>query len=174
MSPIEHFNAFCVLFAQLKSICESGSQRRESQEAKDVCKKMYGHYPFFEDKMVKYMDKFTSSLVSMGFSFEEMVKFNKVDKPNKVDVGELDRSEEVKVTGKFSCAKLVDSNERGKIYNYNEHTVPLEKLSLEDFQLLRQRTLDNIKREQHMLATGQRPKSRQPKTWSLPDAARDW
>jgi hypothetical protein len=168
MSPIEHFNAFCVLFAQLKSVCDSGAQRRESQEAKDICKKMYGHYPFFDDKMVKYMDKFTSSLVSMGFSFEDMVKFNRVD------VGDLERAEEVRVTGKFECAKLVDANERGKIYNYNEHTVPLEKLSLEDFQLLRQRTNDNIKREQHMLATGQRPKSRQPKTWSLPDAARDW
>lgn len=168
MSPLEHLNAFCVLFAQLKGICDSGAQRRESPEAKEIHNKMYGHYPFLTDKMVKYIDQYTGSLASMGFSFEEMVKFNRVD------VGDLERSEDVRISGKFSCAKLVSSNELGNIYNYNEHTVPLEKLSPEDFQLLRQRTIDNIKKEQHMLATGQRPKSRQPKKWSLPDAARDW
>lgn len=168
MLPIEHFNAFCVLFAQLKGICDSGAQRKESQEAKDICKEMYGHYPFFDDKMVKYMDQFTNSLVSMGFSFVDMVKYNRID------ISDIEKNENVRVTGKFSCAKLVDSNERGKIYNYNEYSVPLERLPPEEFQMIRLKTIDNIKKEQYMLATGQRPKSRQPKTWSLPDAARDW
>jgi hypothetical protein len=168
MTPNEHLNAFCVLFAQLKNICDSGAQRRESKEAKDVCKKMYGHYPFLDDKMVKYLDQFTQQLVSMGFNFDEMKQ------SNKVDVADLDSSPEVKITGKFEYAKLVDSNSNGKIYNYNEHSKPYNQLSPEDFEILKQRTLQNIKNEQLMMATGKKPKQAQPRTWSLPDAARDW
>lgn len=168
MAPIEHLNAFCVLFAKLKEICESGPQRKDSQEAKDVIKKMYGHYPFLNDEMVKYMDTFTGALVSMGFNFDEMTKVNKVS------VDGLDASEEVKISGKFSYASVVDANQNGKIYNYNEHSKPYNKLSPEDFQILRHKTIDNIKKEQMMMASGQRPRAPQPKTWSLPDSARDW
>lgn len=161
MSPNEHLNAFCVLFAQLKDM-------GNSEEAKVVCKKMYSHYPFLTDAMVKYLDQFTSALLSLGFNFDEMKK------ETKVDISDLDNSVDVKISGKFDYARLVDVNDRGKIYNYNEHSKPITQLPPAEFQALKKKTIENILREQQMMTTGQRPKAPQPKTWSLPDGARDW
>jgi hypothetical protein len=168
MTPNEHLNAFCVLFAQLKDVVNAGPQRRDCQEAIDVRKKMYGHYPHLNDAMVKYLDQFTGALISLGFNFDEMKT------ANKVDVSDLDQVQEVKVSGKFEFAKLVDVSEKGKIYNYNEHSKPITQLPPEEFAALKKKTIENILREQQMMATGQRPKAPQPKTWSLPDGARDW
>lgn len=168
MSPNEHLNAFCVLFAQLKDVVNSGSGRRDSQEAKDICKKMYSHYQFLTDSMIKYLDQFTGALISLGFNFDEMKK------EIRVDVSDLDNSADVKISGKFDYARLVDVNERGKIYNYNEHSKSITQLPPEEFETLKKKTIENILREQQMMATGQRPKAPQPKTWSLPDGARDW
>jgi hypothetical protein len=168
MTPLEHLNAFCVLFSQLKDICNSGGAMKESQAAVAVRKKMYGHYPFLDDKMVKYLDSFTGALISLGFNFDEMKQ------ASRIDVSDIDTSKEVAISGKFNFAKVVDANEKGKIYNYNEHSTPLTQLSSEEFQAIRQKTINNIKIEQMLMAKGQRPKAPQPKTWSLPDAARDW
>jgi len=169
MSPLEHLNAFCVLFTQLKSICESDTLKKESQEAGDIRKKMYGHYPFLDDKMVKYLDTFTSALISYGFNFDEMKNFNKID------VSDLDSIDEVKVTGSFKCAKLVDVSVNGKIYNYNEYSKPITDLPPNEFQQLKQKTIMNIKNAQIMQERGIKPQaSRQPMTWSLPDNERDW
>lgn len=171
MTPNEHLNAFCVLFAKLKEICDSGPNRRESQEAKDVRKKMYAHYPNVTDAMVKYLDQFTATLITLGFNFDEMRAASKIEK---VNVADLDQSKDVQVTGKFEFAKVVDVSEKGKIYNYNEHSTPITKLSPQEFQELKQKTIQRIKKEQEMMFSGQRPKQLQPTSWGLPDEARDW
>lgn len=168
MSPNEYLNAFCVLFAELKDIVNSGTEKRDSVEAINTRKKMYAYYPFLTDPMVKYLDQFTGALMSLGFSFDEMKK------ENRVDVSDLDKSTDVKVSGKFDFAKLVDTNELGKIYNYNEHSKSITQLPPEEFAALKKKTIDRILKEQQMMFTGQRPKFVQPKTWSLPDMARDW
>jgi hypothetical protein len=118
--------------------------------------------------MVKYLDQFTSALISLGFNFDEMKN------ANKVDVSDLEQVAEVKVSGKFEYAKLVDANANGKIYNYNEHSKSITQMPPEEFAALKKKTIENILREQQMMATGQRPRAPQPKTWSLPDGARDW
>ena len=168
MEPNGHLNAFCVLFAKLKEVCSSGSGRKESQEAKDICKKMYSHYPMVTDAMVKYLDQFTAALISLGFNFDEMKVCNKVD------VSDLDVAVEVKVTGKFEYAKLVDVNATGKIYNYNEHSIPLTSLSYEECEALKAKTINSMRKSQELMFSGKAPRSAQQMSWGLPDESRDW
>jgi hypothetical protein len=167
MDATQHYNSFCVLFADLKKVCDAG--KKGTKEAKDILKKMYVNYKGFNDRTVKFMDRYTATLISLGFSFDEM------NKSTKVDVSDLDNSSEVKVSGKYEFAKMINANKSGAIFNYNEYSKPYNKLPPEEFALLKKRTLDNIRLEQQMLITGQKPQiNRQPKTWALPDNEKDW
>jgi hypothetical protein len=170
MLPNEHYNQFCNLFAEIKKLTDAG--KKDSKEARDMVFDMYKHYKYFTDPMVKFMEKYTNALLMCGFSFDEM---SKIDQLLKVDVSDLDRSKEVQVSGNFKCAKLVNADPRGKIYNYNEYSKPFNQLPPNEFQILKKRTLENVIRERQMIDMHITPKqNRQPKTWGLTDAEKDW
>lgn len=170
MEPNDHYNQFCNLFAEIKKLTDIG--KKDSQECRNKTYEMYRHFHFFTDPMVQFMMKYVNALLACGFSFDEMAELDKIVK---VDVSDLDRSKEVQVSGKFSCAKLVNADPRGKIYNYNEYSKPYNQLPPHEFQILKKRTLENAIRERQMIDLHIQPdQGKQPRTWSLPDNERDW
>jgi len=178
MDEMRHFNSFCELFQRLDALCKSGG--KGSDEAKKIIGVMQFHFRFLNDKMYKYLDKFTTSLIGMGYTFAEAPW---------VAINEDEVAKEAKVAGKFEYASLVherrpgevshDGQKVGAVFNYNELSKSIVELEAHEFENIKKKTIENIKFE---LACFENPdlknkilaKNRQPKKWALPDSEKDW
>jgi hypothetical protein len=130
--------------------------------------------------MCKEVEKFIPRLLEMGYVFinsEGLPVFNN------------DEDKEAKVTGKYECATLVHERNQndiaspgekaGAIFNYNEFSQSAKKLSQQDYELIKKKTIDNMRFE---AACMQNPelkqkfiaKFRQPRKWALADSEKDW
>ena len=176
MDEMRHFNSFCELFQRLEAICKSGG--KGSNEATKVIGVMQFHFRFLTDPMYKYLDKFSTRLVELGYIFAEAPS---------VSVSE--DVKEAKVAGKFEYATLVhdrkpgevahDGQKAGAVFNYNEFSKTLGKLTKEEFENIKKKTLENFKFEAACfdnpeLKNKLQAKYRQPKKWALADSEKDW
>lgn len=177
MEEMRHFNAFCELFQRLDTLCKNGL--KGSDEAKKIIGVMQFHFRNLNDKMYKYLDKFTPRLLEMGYSFN-------VDAPG-VPVSDIDNSDQVKISGKFEYASMVDERTQverdgqkvGAIFNYNEFSKSIVDLRSDEFEQIKKKTIENIKFEMACLENPELKnkllaKHRQPRKWSLADSEKDW
>lgn len=179
MDEMRHFNSFCELFQRLDALCKAGG--RGTEAATKIIGVMQFHFRFLTDPMYKYLDKYTPRLMEMGYSFGEPAPGLTIDIESV--------SKEAKIAGKFEYASLVHerkSNENlypgqktGAVFNYNEFSKPLTKLESQEFENIKNKTLENIKFEMACMANPElknklQAKYRQPRKWGLPDSEKDW
>jgi hypothetical protein len=178
MDEMRHFNSFCELFQRLEAICKSGG--KGSNEATKVIGVMQFHFRSLTYLMYKYLDKFTGRLMELGYIFAEAPS---------IPINEEDIAKEAKVAGKFDYATLVHDRKPGEVahvgqkagavFNYNEFSKTLGKLTKEEFENIKKKTLENFKFEAACfenpeLKLKMQAKYRQPKKWALADSEKDW
>jgi hypothetical protein len=179
MDDMRHFNSFCELFQRLDALCKNGG--KGSDESKKIIGVMQFHFRFLTSDMHRYLDKFTTRLVEMGYSFNE--------EPVAIKVDDASLDKEASISKKYEYATLVHDRKQeevatpgqkaGPIFNYNEFSQPLSKLPAHEFEAIKNKTLENMKFEMacfenHELKMKHLKKYSQPRKWALADTAKDW
>jgi hypothetical protein len=168
-----HFEAFCSLYKRLEELFNNG--KKDCEESRKIVGVMQFHFKKLNRQMYIYLGKFQGRLREIGFVTEEEQFI------------QAENNGETGISGNFDFAKLVHHRERiqfpgeqvGYIFNYNEHSIPLEHIDGKELQELKRKTIENLKFEEACfrdptLINKVRAKYRQPRRWGLPDDQKDW
>jgi hypothetical protein len=164
MKDLEIVNVFCSLLQ--KCILEV-DKKYGSDEHLAIVNKLRVLYNDMSWKHQKHLQNWRNVLEKCGL-FDGRLHY-------KINVLDLDKSEDVIVSKEFENAKLLVSEKGNVAFQYNEFSMPFKELSCNEQKMIYNKTMKNVKAtEEGIQGKPVNKKQSTLKTWTLPDSQRDW